>query len=270
MQTGKRYTIHEVARLLGISADAIRLYEKEGLVAPQRDPRNGYRYYEFEQIQRIMGVSLYRQMDIGIPEIRNLIHNQTLDTVGDQFVHLIDENENKIRNLQTKVQKMRFMKQHLERMREGLDICSVRQLPDCYVLYHQDSPQLRYEEMCKIITSPVFSFGNLCYVLEEGENELYLSRRLEFIVRDKMFELTPWQHNSASIPVRKSCSCIYTVRKATADERECWDLQRLRQYAAEQGLECSSSGYAFYGFSLANNESIDDYFEIYLPITEKS
>ena len=27
-----QYTIHDVAALLGISADAIRLYEKEGLV----------------------------------------------------------------------------------------------------------------------------------------------------------------------------------------------------------------------------------------------
>ena len=33
----KRYSIHSVAELLGISADAIRLYEKEGLVSPMRD-----------------------------------------------------------------------------------------------------------------------------------------------------------------------------------------------------------------------------------------
>lgn len=30
----QQYTIHEVTALLGISADAIRLYEKEGLVTP--------------------------------------------------------------------------------------------------------------------------------------------------------------------------------------------------------------------------------------------
>ena len=42
----KRYSIHSVAELLGISADAIRLYEKEGLVSPMRDESNGYRYYD--------------------------------------------------------------------------------------------------------------------------------------------------------------------------------------------------------------------------------
>ncbi len=35
----KRYSIHSVAELLGISADAIRLYEKEGLVKPLRDEK---------------------------------------------------------------------------------------------------------------------------------------------------------------------------------------------------------------------------------------
>ena len=51
----KRYSIHSVAELLGISADAIRLYEKEGLVSPMRDESNGYRYYGNEQIHKIMG-----------------------------------------------------------------------------------------------------------------------------------------------------------------------------------------------------------------------
>lgn len=57
-----QYTIHDVAALLGISADAIRLYEKEGLVEPERNPQNGYRYYGFDQIHKIMGISLYRQL----------------------------------------------------------------------------------------------------------------------------------------------------------------------------------------------------------------
>ena len=57
-----QYTIHDVAALLGISADAIRLYEKEDLVTPKRNPQNSYRYYGFEEIHRIMAISLYRNL----------------------------------------------------------------------------------------------------------------------------------------------------------------------------------------------------------------
>ena len=58
--------IHEVAALLNISTDAIRLYEKEGLVTPTRNPENGYRYYNTEQIHRIMGICLYRRLHVSI------------------------------------------------------------------------------------------------------------------------------------------------------------------------------------------------------------
>ena len=74
-----QYTIHDVAARLGISADAIRLYEKEGLVEPERNPQNGYRYYGFDQIHKIMGISLYRQLDVGIAEIREILSDQNFE-----------------------------------------------------------------------------------------------------------------------------------------------------------------------------------------------
>ena len=73
-----QYTIHEVAALLNISTDAIRLYEKEGLVTPTRNPENGYRYYNTEQIHRIMGICLYRKLNVSIAEIKRLLAVSTL------------------------------------------------------------------------------------------------------------------------------------------------------------------------------------------------
>ena len=57
-----QYTIHEVAALLNISTDAIRLYEKEGLVTPTRNPENGYRYYshlQYDELETILTAILF-------------------------------------------------------------------------------------------------------------------------------------------------------------------------------------------------------------------
>lgn len=81
----KRYSIHSVAELLGISADAIRLYEKEGLVSPLRDEKNGYRYYENEQIHRIMGKHLYRQVNVGLAEIKRLFGVDNFEGLESEF-----------------------------------------------------------------------------------------------------------------------------------------------------------------------------------------
>ena len=265
----EQYAIHEVAALLGISADAIRLYEKEGLVHPTRNPGNGYRYYNFQEIQRVMGISLYRQLGIGINKIRQLVQQQSFDEVEGQFDRLIEENEREILVLRTRVEKMKYMKQHLMNLRAGLNVVSVKELQDCYILYHQDSPSLQYLSMKQILTSPIFSFGNLCLGITQGEDGAYDSTNLEFIVRDFMLDLTPWKKDSESLPVHPGCRCVYTVVKSTNPGEEKWHLTELREQAEQMGLACGSEGFAFYVFSFVNDEQIDNYFEIYLPIVQK-
>lgn len=94
----KQYTIHDVAKLLSISTDAIRLYEKEGLVTPLRNPGNGYRYYDFSLMHRIMGIHLYRELDISIQDIRNILTFSSFYEVSDSFSKQIKKMKKKLHN----------------------------------------------------------------------------------------------------------------------------------------------------------------------------
>ena len=268
MQMKTPYTIHDVAALLGISADAIRLYEKEGLVEPKRNPKNGYRYYEFEQIHRIMGIALYRQLDVGLSEIRELFTSNTFEDVSRQFSDYIAGSEREIERIKKRMEKLRFMKGHLDSLASGIGRYQIKELPNCYILYHQDSIALLYREMQKIITSPIFSFGNFCYVLHGENNDIYKAGALEFLVREPMLALTSWKEGTDIFPMHEGCRCIYTVRKAADDERGAWDLTGMRQFAEKQHVKTASVAYVFYIYSLANKTKIDDYYEIYLPIRE--
>ena len=266
MEIKTRYTIHDVAALLGISPDAIRLYEKEGLVFPLRDPNNGYRYYEFAQIHRILGISLYRQLGVGIAEIRELLSGRSFDELCDHFDSMIELNERKIEQLQQQTEKMRFMKTHLENLNKGYETYSIRQLPDAYVVYHQEHALLLYKEIKTLFQSPVFSFGNFCYHLQKEENEKYQSQTLEFIIQKKMLELSPWKNAAESFPVQKGSRCLYTVK--TSPGHAAWDLSDMEQYAKENGLRCKKYAYAFFVYSMLQEETIQDYYEIYIPLVE--
>lgn len=263
----KQYTIHDVAALLGISADAIRLYEKEGLVSPLRDPKNGYRYYEYDQIHRIMGISLYRQLDVGIAEIRELLADQTFPEICAHFEDYIAQSEQEIVCLQNRVKKLMFMKGHLESLNEGLNTYEIKTLPACYILYHQDHTERLYHEIQKLITSPVFSFGNFCYVLRREEGERYSSHELEFVVREPMIGLTPWGKDASALPVRESCRCLYTV-KCTLDQAS-WHIQEMLDYAEANGFKCDSRAYAFYVYSMMHGDALGDYYEIYVPVIQQ-
>ena len=261
------YTIHDVAALLGLSADAIRLYEKNDLVHPIRDEQNGYRYYDFDKIHRIMGISLYRQLGVSIADIKELIKDDSFSEIIDDFSRLIADNEREINRLNILNEKLQYMKQHLDHLNSGLDTFSLCNLDACYILHHQENTTLLYEDLKYIFTSPVFSYGNFGYLLSAGDNSIYHNKALEFSVRKPMLGLTEWNCAIDSLPVRQSCRCVYTVRSMGMSMRDIWDLSDMVTFAHENNCKCGDEAYVFYVYSIMKENEIKDYYEIFLPVT---
>ena len=254
-----QYTIHEVAALLNISTDAIRLYEKEGLVTPTRNPENGYRYYDTEQIHRIMGICLYRKLNVSIAEIKRLLAVSTLGDLSESFSGFIDSRKKEIGRLTLEVEKMSYMKQHLDTLDEGSRTISIRTLPAVYPLYHQDSAFLGYRTLKDVFHSPLFSMGNFSYILSvEPSGSCQVSA----------FQFALTKLNSTNLPSRDSCRCLYTVVAFPTEQEILWDLSAVLKYAGEHQLSCKPEAYAFYVFSIAQPDVILDYYEVYLPLED--
>ena len=66
-------TIKEVEQKTGLPRSVIRFYEKEGLIAPQRNANNSYREYAQEDVDRLIRIAFLRTLDIPIEEIRRVI-----------------------------------------------------------------------------------------------------------------------------------------------------------------------------------------------------
>lgn len=68
------YRVTELAQLSGVSARTLRYYDQIGLLRPDRE-ENGYRVYGAVQVDRLHDILLYRQMGLGLEEIRQLLEN---------------------------------------------------------------------------------------------------------------------------------------------------------------------------------------------------
>ena len=68
-------TIKEVEELAGMTRANIRFYEKEGLIAPQRD-NNGYRNYTEEDVESLKRIRLLRTIHVSLEDIRALSRNE--------------------------------------------------------------------------------------------------------------------------------------------------------------------------------------------------
>lgn len=68
--------IKELEVLTGITKQNIRFYEKKGLLAPSRNPRNDYREYTDEDVKRLKTVKLFRLLDVSMEDIRLMLEGK--------------------------------------------------------------------------------------------------------------------------------------------------------------------------------------------------
>ena len=66
-------TINEVEKLTGLSRSNVRFYEKEKLIVPVRNERNGYRDYSNSDIENLKKIAYLRTLGISIEDIRSII-----------------------------------------------------------------------------------------------------------------------------------------------------------------------------------------------------
>ena len=68
--------ISEVEKLTGITKQSIRFYEKEGLLCPVRNDKNGYREYEAEEVRRLKFIYILRKIGIPVSEIKKVLDGE--------------------------------------------------------------------------------------------------------------------------------------------------------------------------------------------------
>jgi len=66
--------IRELSKLTGVSLRSLRYYEQKHLLSPARS-ENGYRIYEYIDVQRVQLIQLFLKLGVSTDEIARLIQN---------------------------------------------------------------------------------------------------------------------------------------------------------------------------------------------------
>lgn len=70
--------IGEIAAFFNVSAKAIRLYEKKGILVPEKiDPATGYRYYTADQVQVLNALIELKSYGFSLCEIKAIVKGET-------------------------------------------------------------------------------------------------------------------------------------------------------------------------------------------------
>lgn len=102
-------TIKEAEKQTGLTRSNIRFYEKEKLIEPSRNDKNGYRDYSERDIETIKKIAYLRTLEISIEDIRDIMSDK---------VPLIEIVEKQSAAIQTQIESLNQAKIMCERMLE--------------------------------------------------------------------------------------------------------------------------------------------------------
>ena len=123
-------TIGKIATQAGITADAVRYYEKEGLLSPTRKTEAGYRLYDADAVRRLHFIKQAQQCGFSLTEIRELLTLKNSDAACCKDVRSVAivkklQLEHKIKSLQVMSQALSELITICNRESSPLDECPI-------------------------------------------------------------------------------------------------------------------------------------------------
>lgn len=122
--------IGELSKKTGLTIDAIRFYEKSGLISQASRTESGYREFGSEVIAVIEFISHCRSLDIPITDIKKLLKVRSGTTKSCRDANeVIDE---QLLNLRTRIKELRALEKNLSELRS---VCNQELAPkDCRII----------------------------------------------------------------------------------------------------------------------------------------
>ena len=123
---GTRTTIGDLARLSGVSVEAIRYYEREGLLPkPERSPSR-YRLYVPADVERVLFIRRGQSIGLTLDDLRELLRLHELKT-PEECRRVAARLESRIQVIEEKITALRrfrsLLTKNLERCRTAESSC---------------------------------------------------------------------------------------------------------------------------------------------------
>lgn len=125
-----QYTQKDVCRAFDIKRDTLRHYERLGIIEPQVDEGNGYRYYDDWQINLLWDCKRYQAMGSSLAEIRDILHRNTLSDVEGMVDDRLLEMERQLRYQEMALRSMHEYREALHGVEGRMGRFLIRELPE--------------------------------------------------------------------------------------------------------------------------------------------
>lgn len=267
-----KYKIGDVARILGISTDLLRYYEKKGVVTPVKDKSNDYRYYDTWDINYLIDCLWYKNLGFNIDHIADMVSNFSYNDLLDDLTNKADELEESIHRQQLMLRRLREHNESVARVKGLVGVCDICRSPA--VSYYLNRFNKLYDNSARLgktsqqwlkympFTKRYFEI-NWEEVVGGGDGYAWGFSLDKQYVEEFGVPLDP---PIVSLPSQLS---IHSAFKSSGkDAFTPHHIDFMIDYAEANGLEIFGSVRGNLVCSIVENEHLTGYFEVWMPIEE--
>lgn len=269
-----KYKIGEVSRILGISPDLLRYYEKKGVVSPEKDPGNSYRCYDTWDINFLMDCLWFKNFGFSIEQIADIVK---IPGTG-ELETLLSGKEEELRETIKRCRLLLMRSEHhradLRKTETLLHRCEISELPAGWRFINRvGNDYIEGRETSRAAESwlKIVPFNQRCFETETahicpgGEK----SCRWGYSLTQQYSEVLDFvpEAPAAFYPARRS---VHTVFKSSGG-RDGFSpalLGYALDYAEKNGLELEGPVFGVILASIVEQKQFYGFFEAWLPLKD--
>ena len=259
------YLIGDVAQMVGLSRDALRFYEKKGIIRADKK-ENGYRYYSEDDIYRLMYILYHRKMNTSLEEIGGLMSGQNSTTAMRQHVRQrMAEEEEALRRHSQAIMRLKLVEKDISRIEECMGRYSIRKFPKAYVMATCSDLQEGLRTWFKLSSTipgldMSYFYNMLTYTGEDLEEKGTL-----LLFYEELEKGLGREFNRSRYYMTEEPECIYTIMESENTLPDFDMIHKMVQWAHKHGLEPTERVYANDMTSFFAKDRTTYCLEIYMP-----
>lgn len=267
-----KYKIGDVARILGVSTDILRYYERKGVVTPEKDASNDYRYYDAWHINFLTDCLWFKNYGFSIEQIADMVRIPNAGELGNLFLLKEDELRAHIRRCQLLLRRSAEHRASLEMIDRLLYKCEIASCPEFVRFIDRIGSRYMVDSVTNETAKKwleVLPFNNRYFEMpgdavlpgREDDYRWGYSLSAEY-VEELDFKVTP---PMIRFPSRK---CIHTVFKNSGGKGGFSPalLDYTLDYARKEGITVFGPIHGVLLCSVLEDNVLTGYFEAWIPI----
>ena len=140
-ETGEPYRTKQtgsVAKWMGLSDEGIRLYERHGLIHPEKDEQNKYRAFDIMDVTMLLYGMVYRESGFSMKEAQQLANDCSLNEVHDAYLQKVIQRRQELERERLKLERVEEIALEIEQAKDRYGMCFVEERPALYRLEFMD------------------------------------------------------------------------------------------------------------------------------------